>query len=76
MLFGFGSNQDYSDSTKVIAFASAGGLGLPDRDYYTKTDSKSEETRNEVRQRTFAKMFGVALGESPQNAAQPRRRRS
>ena len=29
----------------VIAFASAGGLGLPDRDYYTKTDAKSQETR-------------------------------
>jgi endothelin-converting enzyme/putative endopeptidase len=45
MLFGFGSNQDYADATRVIAFASAGGLGLPDRDYYTKTDAKSEETR-------------------------------
>jgi endothelin-converting enzyme/putative endopeptidase len=29
----------------VIAFASAGGLGLPDRDYYTKTDAKSVELR-------------------------------
>src|SRR4029077_20252829 len=45
MLFGFGSNQDYADASRVIAFASAGGLGLPDRDYYTKTDAKSEETR-------------------------------
>jgi endothelin-converting enzyme/putative endopeptidase len=45
MLFGFGSNQDYADSSRVIAFASAGGLGLPDRDYYVKTDAKSEETR-------------------------------
>ncbi len=45
MLFGFGSNQDYADSNRVIAFASAGGLGLPDRDYYFKTDPKSEETR-------------------------------
>ena len=25
--------------------ATAGGLGLPDRDYYVKTDAKSEETR-------------------------------
>ena len=43
--FGFGSNQDFEDSTQVIAFAEAGGLGLPDRDYYTKTDAKSEEIR-------------------------------
>ena len=44
-LFGFGSSQDFADSERVIAFASAGGLGLPDRDYYVKTDAKSVETR-------------------------------
>ena len=32
----------------MIAFAGAGGLGLPDRDYYTKTDAKSEEIRREI----------------------------
>lgn len=46
MLFGFGSNQDFADSSQVIAFVEAGGLGLPDRDYYTKTDAKSQETRD------------------------------
>ena len=45
LFFGFGSGQDYADSTKVIAFAGAGGLGLPDRDYYTRTDARSEELR-------------------------------
>src|SRR5258708_1257479 len=45
MLFGFGSNQDYADASRVIAFAYAGGLGLPDRDYYVKTDAKSQDTR-------------------------------
>jgi putative endopeptidase len=45
MFFGFGSAQDYGDSTQVIAFATAGGLGLPDRDYYTKSDPKSVELR-------------------------------
>jgi putative endopeptidase len=44
-LFWFGSAQDYADSQQVIAFAGAGGLGLPDRDYYTRTDPKSRETR-------------------------------
>ena len=46
MLFGFGSNQDFADSSQVIAFVEAGGLGLPDRDYYTKTDAKSQEIRD------------------------------
>jgi putative endopeptidase len=45
-LFGFGSDQDFGDATQVIAFAYAGGLGLPDRDYYTKTDAKSKEIRD------------------------------
>ncbi len=45
MLFGFDSGQDYGDASEVIAFAEAGGIGLPDRDYYTKTDAKSIETR-------------------------------
>jgi len=45
LLFSFSSAQDYGDSTRVIAFASQGGLGMPDRDYYLKTDAKSRELR-------------------------------
>jgi putative endopeptidase len=44
-LFGFGSNQDFEDANRMIAFASASGLGLPDRDYYLKQDGKSVDTR-------------------------------
>jgi putative endopeptidase len=44
-LFGFGSSQDFADSSRVIAFATASGLGLPDRDYYVKTNAKAQETR-------------------------------
>ncbi|MEO8503509.1 MAG: M13 family metallopeptidase [Acidobacteriota bacterium] len=43
--FGFGSSQDLKDSQRIIAFAIAGGLGLPDRDYYLKDDDKSKEIR-------------------------------
>lgn len=43
--FGFGSNPDFGDSSKVIAFATAGGLGLPDRDYYVKDDERSKDIR-------------------------------
>jgi len=63
MLFGFGSNQDFADSSQVIAFASSGGLGLPDRDYYTKTDAKSVETRQKYVEHV-ARMFQL-LGEQP-----------
>ena len=44
-LFGFGSNQDFENSSRVIAFAFAGGLGLPDRDYYVKDESNMGEIR-------------------------------
>jgi endothelin-converting enzyme/putative endopeptidase len=43
--FNSGATQDPGDSNSVIAEISAGGLGLPDRDYYLKSDPKSEETR-------------------------------
>ena len=36
-MFGFGQEQDFKDSSKVIGVAGQGGLGLPDRDYYLKT---------------------------------------
>ena len=45
VLFGFGSDQDYDNSSQMIATVLAGGLGLPDRDYYTKADPKSQEVR-------------------------------
>ncbi|MBC7883732.1 MAG: M13 family metallopeptidase [Anaerolineae bacterium] len=44
-LFAFGSNQDFKDANRVIAYADQGGLGLPDRDYYMKVDPKSVEQR-------------------------------
>ena len=37
----FGAQPDAKDSTKTIATLSQGGLSLPDRDYYLKTDPKS-----------------------------------
>ncbi len=45
MLFSAGSTQDPDDSEQVIADVDQGGLALPDRDYYTKEEAKSKETR-------------------------------
>jgi putative endopeptidase len=66
-LFGFGSDQDYGDATQVIAFAHAGGLGLPDRDYYTKADAKSKDIRAKYLQHV-ANMLQL-IGESKAQAA-------
>ncbi len=46
-MFEFGSAQDLKNSSQVIGDAAQGGLGLPDRDYYTKTDAKSVEIRKQ-----------------------------
>jgi putative endopeptidase len=45
MLFDSGSEQDYDDSERQIVAIVQGGLGLPDRDYYTADDDKSKEAR-------------------------------
>jgi len=66
-LFSFGSGQDFANANSVIAFADAGGLGLPDRDYYTKTDAKSEEIRQKYVSH-IAQMFEL-LGDSADVAA-------
>ena len=65
-LFGFGSAQDFADSSRVIAFASAGGLGLPDRDYYLKTDAKSQEIRARYLEHVAAML--QLLGDAPDAA--------
>ena len=64
--FDFGSDQDFADANQVISFYEAGGLGLPERDYYTRTDSKSEEQRKQYVDHV-RKMF-VLAGESDAQA--------
>jgi putative endopeptidase len=45
VLFDTSAEQDFKDATRYIAYLDQGGLGLPDRDYYTKDDDKSKELR-------------------------------
>ena len=45
ILFAQGSTQDPDNAEQQIAELDQGGLGLPDRDYYVKTDAKSQEIR-------------------------------
>ena len=63
VLFGAGSTQDPDNSELVIAEIDQGGLGLPDRDYYTKEDAKSKETRERYLQHV-QKVFEL-MGETP-----------
>jgi putative endopeptidase len=65
--FGFGEEQDFKDSSKQVAFVDQGGLGLPERDYYTRTGDKDKQIRDEYVAHV-AKMLTL-LGENPEKAA-------
>ncbi len=67
VVFRFGSGQDIKDSTRVIATAGQGGLGMPDRDYYFREDDKSKQLRADY-EIHVAKMLELA-GDAPETAA-------
>jgi predicted metalloendopeptidase len=66
-LFSFGAGPDAKDSNKTVAIFRQGGLSLPDRSYYLKTDAKSVETRQHFVDH-MANMFKLA-GDTPEAAA-------
>ncbi|HEY0791113.1 MAG TPA: M13 family metallopeptidase, partial [Chthoniobacterales bacterium] len=57
-LFAFSSSVDERDSSTQIGTFSQSGLGLPDRDYYFKTDEKTVGLRSAYRAHV-AKMFAL-----------------
>jgi endothelin-converting enzyme/putative endopeptidase len=57
--FGLAAQQDLHDPTIVIAHLTAGGLGMPDRDYYLKPEPRFVEARAKYRAHV-AKMFELA----------------
>ncbi len=67
VLFTYNEMQDYKDSTKQIAVVMQGGLGLPERDYYTRTGDKDKQLRAQYVAHV-TQMLTLA-GEAPQAAA-------
>src|SRR5215813_1112529 len=65
-MFRFGSAQDFKKSTQVIAQVFQGGLSLPDRDYYLKTDDDSKKIHDKYVLHV-AKMLELA-GDDPATA--------
>src|SRR6202789_2628197 len=66
VFFGFGEQQDFKDSSKQVATFDQGGLGLPERDYYTRTGDKDKQIRAQYVTH-IAKMLTLA-GESAADA--------
>jgi putative endopeptidase len=61
------AQQDAKNSTDVILQVSQSGLGMPDRDYYTKTDEASQSLRDKYLAHV-GKMFAL-LGDDATTAA-------
>ena len=66
VVFTLSGQADPGNSSVVIATASQGGLGLPDRDYYLKTDPPSQTIRREYVAHV-ARTFRL-LGDDPTQA--------
>lgn len=64
--FTFGRTPDFQSGTTNIAGIDQGGLGLPDREYYTKTDANSLELRKLYQMHVY-RMFSF-LGEDDESA--------
>ncbi|MBX5495957.1 MAG: M13 family metallopeptidase [Bryobacteraceae bacterium] len=60
------STSDFKNSNEVIAELSAGGLSLPDRDFYFRTDERSVKIREEFKQHVVR--MHKLLGDSDQQA--------
>jgi putative endopeptidase len=67
-LFSFTADQDFKNSSQYIPEADQGGLGLPDRDYYTKQDEKSKQIRQKYME--HIQQMLVLIGEKPLAAAE------
>jgi putative endopeptidase len=69
VLFGLGVRQDLKDNTRIIAYATQGGLGLPNRDFYLRDDDASKQQRAQYIGHV-AKMLALAGTDAAQAKAQ------
>jgi putative endopeptidase len=72
VLFNFYPAADPKDAAHYIAWASQGGLGMPDRDYYTNSDAASDSLRKKYVAHITRAL--TLAGESPSVAAADARR--
>jgi putative endopeptidase len=68
MMFNFGVGSDLKDSNKTLMQFDQGGISLPDRDNYLKTDPKSTEMREKYIEH-LTNMFKLAGDPADQAAA-------
>lgn len=67
-LFGFGAEADFKDSKNNIAYASQGGLGLPDKGYYFDADKKDKLAAYEQHVAKVLELSGVPAADAAKQA--------
>ncbi|HEY6940939.1 M13 family metallopeptidase [Dokdonella sp.] len=68
VLFEFGPQADMKDANRMIGYAIQGGLGLPDRDYYTRTDAKSKALLGKYREHVARMLALIGVPDAPKEA--------
>ena len=68
VLFELQAQEDLEDSATNIAYAGQGGLGLPDRDYYLRSDARSALLRAQYRDHV-ARMLALLGDARPKDEA-------
>ena len=69
VLFGFGGMPDFKDSAMNLAYASQGGLGLPDPTYYTDASKKDKLDAYQAHVARMLALSGVAEADAADQAA-------
>jgi len=69
-LFGYGPQADYNNVDRVVGGLDQGGLGLPSRDFYLKSDEESKKIRDDYTKliKALLTLSGVADAEAARNA--------
>jgi putative endopeptidase len=68
-LFNFGIDVDLKDPKRYAVYVGQGGLGLPDRDYYLKSDFAAQKAAYRKHLATMLKLVGWANADGAANAA-------
>ena len=69
-LFGFGPEADFKNSSVNMAYASQGGLGLPDKTYYTDASKADKLKAYQAHVAKVLELSGVAAAEAAKQAEQ------
>ena len=68
VLFGFGPEADFKNSSMTLAYASQGGLGLPDTEYYFNAKHADKLKAYEAHVAKVLELSGVAAADAAKQA--------